>query len=96
MPLGHISFRYILESVVTAHEIVHAVATSIQKGLVLKIDYEKAYDKVNLNFLFEISSLRGSGSKWCCSIRYIATNGTVGAKLNGVESDFFLTGKGLR
>lgn len=42
--------RYILESIVTAHEVIHSVKTSGQKGLVLKIDNEKAYDKVNLGF----------------------------------------------
>jgi hypothetical protein len=35
--------RFILESVVTAHEIIHEVHRKGDKGLVLKIDYEKAY-----------------------------------------------------
>jgi hypothetical protein len=35
--------KYILESVVTSHEIIHDMHTSF----VLKLDYEKAYDKVN-------------------------------------------------
>jgi hypothetical protein len=43
-----------LESVVTAHEIIHEVHRKKEQGLVLKIDYEKAYDKVNLDFIFEI------------------------------------------
>ena len=42
--------RFILESVVTAHEAIHDVHSRKEKGLVLKIDYEKAYDKVNLDF----------------------------------------------
>jgi hypothetical protein len=37
--------RYILESVVSAHEIVHGAVKAKQKGLVLKIDYGKVYDK---------------------------------------------------
>jgi hypothetical protein len=39
--------RYILESVVVAHEIIQEAARSIEKGLVLKLDYEKAYDGVS-------------------------------------------------
>jgi hypothetical protein len=39
--------RYILESVVTTHEVLHQVHRCNQQGLVLKLDYEKAYDKVN-------------------------------------------------
>jgi SAM-dependent MidA family methyltransferase len=38
--------RYILESVVTAHEIVHSISKSNNKGIILKLDYEKAYDRV--------------------------------------------------
>jgi hypothetical protein len=39
--------RFILESVVTAHEIIHDAAKSVHEGLVLKLDYEKGYDRVN-------------------------------------------------
>jgi hypothetical protein len=39
--------RYILESMVTSHEILHSVHQSKQKGVILKLDYEKVYDKVN-------------------------------------------------
>jgi hypothetical protein len=39
--------RFILESVVTSHEILHSVHKSKHQGLALKLDYEKAYDKVN-------------------------------------------------
>jgi hypothetical protein len=39
--------RYILESVVTTHEVIHSVHHGKKQGLVLKLDYEKAYDKVS-------------------------------------------------
>jgi hypothetical protein len=39
--------RYILASVVSAHEIIHEAVKGGQKGLVFKIDYEKAYDRVD-------------------------------------------------
>lgn len=88
--------RYVLESVVTAHEIVHVVHSTGRQGLLFKIDYEKAYDKVNLDFFYELLALRGFGPKWLVWIRRLSQKGSVGVKLNGEESDFFLTGKGLR
>jgi hypothetical protein len=56
--------RYILESVVTAHEVLHSVVHSKGKGAVLKLDYEKAFDMVNLGFLDKLLALRGFGSKF--------------------------------
>lgn len=56
--------RFILESVVTAHEVAHSVHSSSQKGY-----YKKAYDRVSLDFLYEVLKLRGFGSKWIGLIR---------------------------
>jgi hypothetical protein len=39
--------RYILESVVFAHEILHDAVRNGQRKIVLKLDYEKAYDRVD-------------------------------------------------
>jgi hypothetical protein len=66
------------------------------QGLVFKIDYEKAYDRVNLDFLYEILVSRGFGPKIIQMIKQVTQGGSVGVKLNDVEGDFFLTGKGLR
>src|SRR4051812_20175119 len=81
--------RFILESVVTAHEIIHEVHSSKSKGLVLKIDYEKAYDRVNLDFLFEILELRGFCHIFIRFIRQISLGGSIGVRVNDFESDFF-------
>jgi hypothetical protein len=56
--------RYILESVVSAHEIIHEAAKKSHKGIVLKLDYEKAHDRVEWHFLEEILKSRGFSSKW--------------------------------
>jgi hypothetical protein len=38
---------FILDSVVALHEIIHEVKRKKQSGIMLKVDFEKAYDKVN-------------------------------------------------
>jgi hypothetical protein len=87
---------YILESVVTAHEILHSVHHSKSQGFVLKLDYEKAYDKINWEFLIDILEKRGFGGKWIDWIRCILHRGYVGLTINNYEGEFFQTGKGLR
>jgi hypothetical protein len=39
--------RYILEGVVILHETIHELQRKKQKGLILKLDFQKSYDKVN-------------------------------------------------
>jgi hypothetical protein len=51
--------RYILESVVAAHEIIPEVAHGDQAGFIFKLDYEKAYDRVNREFLIKMMTDRG-------------------------------------
>jgi hypothetical protein len=82
--------------VVTAHEIIHEVHRKKDQGLVFKIEYEKAYDRVNLDLLYEILACRGFGPKIIQMIKQVTQDGSVGVKLNDVEGSFFLTGKGLR
>jgi hypothetical protein len=39
--------RFILKSVVSAHEIIHRAVRSKEKGVILKLDYNKAYDRAS-------------------------------------------------
>jgi hypothetical protein len=88
--------RYILESVVAAHEIIHDVAYSDQSGFVFKLDYEKAYDKVDRNFLIKMMQGRGFSSKWIKILVSLLDRGSVGVRLNDMNSDLFLTSRGVR
>jgi hypothetical protein len=88
--------RYILESVVLTHEVVHNLLKIKTPGIILKLDYEKAYDRVNLDFLFEILRLRGFGSSWIGWINMLVVGGSVSVMANGEESNAFKTGKCLR
>jgi hypothetical protein len=87
---------YIFESVVAAHEIIHDVAHSSQSGFIFKLDYEKAYDKVNREFMFEMLESRGFSPRWLRILRSLLNKGYVGVRINDENSDFFLTGKGVR
>jgi len=41
------------------HEVVHELARKKQSGIVLKLDFEKAYDKVSWPFLKEVMEKKG-------------------------------------
>ena len=56
--------RNILEGVVILHETVHELHRKNQSGVIFKIDFEKAYDKVRWNFLIQTLRLKGFSNKW--------------------------------
>lgn len=56
--------RNILEGVVILHEVVLELRCKKQRGLILKIDFEKAYDKVKWKFLEEVMILKGFPDIW--------------------------------
>lgn len=64
--------------------------------MILKLNYEKAYDRVSWNFIFQILECRGFSEKWISWIRQIVVGAFVGVMVNGEESSFFKPGKGLR
>jgi hypothetical protein len=88
--------RYILESVVVAHELVHSLNRSGEKGVILKLDFEKAYDRVSWHFLFDMLKDRNFDPLWINWIQKIVVGGSLGILVNGEESSFFKPGKGLR
>jgi hypothetical protein len=88
--------RFILESVVIAHEVLHTIHRSKQPGVILKLDYEKAYNRVNLDFLIEILESRGFGETWIGWIKKIIFGGSVSILANGEDSNTFKTKRGVR
>ena len=46
--------RYILDSVTLLHGTLHYIHRKKKSGVFLKIDFEKAYDKINWDFMFSV------------------------------------------
>jgi hypothetical protein len=42
----------------------NTIHKSKEPGVVIKLDYKKAYDKMNIELLLEILKLRGFGERW--------------------------------
>jgi hypothetical protein len=88
--------KYILESVVSAHEIIHSSVKGGDKGLVLKLDYEKAYDRVDWGFLEEMLRARGFGPRWVSWVMKLVQGGSTSISTNNENSAYFQSRKGLR
>ena len=51
--------RYILDNVLISQELIHFSHTQKQPSAIIKVDFEKAYDKIHWDYLIEFSHLEG-------------------------------------
>ena len=88
--------RNIMEGVVILHETIHELPTKKSDGVIFKIDFEKAYDKVKWPFLQQTLRMKGFFPKWCRWVEGMVTGGSVGIKVNDDIGPYFQTKRGLR
>jgi hypothetical protein len=93
---GFIKGIYIMDGVLSLHEIIHEVKRKKQNGVIFKVDFEKAYDKVNWNFLHNMMIRKGFGDKWCDWVLKTVKGGKVAIRTNDVVGPYFRTHKGVR
>ena len=86
--------RFIVESVVSAHEIIHAAVIHNKEGFVFKLDYKKAYDRVSKEFLLKAMYQRGFSPRWMERVKPILFKGSLGVRINDCNSDFLRPLKG--
>jgi hypothetical protein len=65
-------------------------------GVIIKIDFEKACDKVKWSFLQQTLRMKGFCQQWCAWVENFVTRGSVGIKINDAIGHYFKTHKGLR
>ncbi|CAL5338788.1 unnamed protein product [Camellia sinensis] len=88
--------RNILDEVLIANEVVDWWKKSGQMGLILKLDFEKAYDSVNWDCLLDMMSRFGFGIKWRKWIQECLCSSRISVLVNGPPTSEFTPGKGLR
>ncbi|XP_058216715.1 uncharacterized protein LOC131327580 [Rhododendron vialii] len=88
--------KQILDGFLIANEAIHSWKHSVQGGLILKLDFEKAYDCVNWGFLLYMLKKAGFGDKWCGWIRECCSTVSMSVLINGSATQEFQTQKGLR
>nr|CAE05084.3 OSJNBa0009K15.4 [Oryza sativa Japonica Group] len=88
--------RNIMEEVVILHETIHEMCRKNKSGVIFKIDFEKAYDKVKWSFVQQMLRMKGFSPKWCQLIASFVQGGHVGIKVNDQIGNNFQTYKGLR
>jgi hypothetical protein len=88
--------RNIMDGVMSLHEILHEARRKKQQGVVLKLDFEKAYDKVDWDYLMKCIAQKGFCEEWCGKINSILRNGMLCVKINNTRGKDFGSHRGVR
>lgn len=88
--------RFICDGILLANEVIHSMRKSGEDGIIMKIDFAKAYDSVNWNCLLHTLQCLNFGPKWQMWISAILHSIKMSVLINGSPSPEFIPGKGLR
>ncbi|KAJ9559670.1 hypothetical protein OSB04_004830 [Centaurea solstitialis] len=98
-PISLIGVYYKLVAVILAErlkKVVDYIRHKKRIGLVFKVDFEKAYDSVEWNFLLDCLGNMGFGQKWRRWIEACLRSSTLSVLVNGSPTKEFEMGRGLR
>jgi hypothetical protein len=91
--------KYILDGIVTLHDTINELHRKRLNGVILKINFENAYDKVKWSFLQQTLRMKGFSDEWCALINNFIFGGNVAIKVNNDIGRYFekknVWGKGI-
>ncbi|XP_058734104.1 uncharacterized protein LOC131605811 [Vicia villosa] len=88
--------RHIQDGMVVLNEVVDFAKRNKRSCLVLKVDFEKAYDNVNWSFLLYMLSRFGFGEKWLRWMKACICSSSMSVLVNGSPTKDFMAEKGLK
>jgi hypothetical protein len=88
--------RCLHEGVLALHEIAHELRSKKLKGLLLKLDFEKAYDRVNWEFLREEPLRKGFSAGVVHRLMQLVSGGQTAININGEVGPYFRNARGVR
>ncbi|KAJ9689707.1 hypothetical protein PVL29_012417 [Vitis rotundifolia] len=88
--------RQILDASLIANKVVDYWQKRKERGLVCKLDIEKAYDSISWSFIMKVLKKMGFGSRWMDWMWWCLSTAKFSVLINGVPEGFFFSSKGLR
>ena len=71
------------------HETVHEMRRKKLNGVILKLDFEKAYGKVKWSFLQQTLTMKGFSEEWCAWVYNFVIGGSMAIKANNYIRHYF-------
>ena len=88
--------RGLTDSVLLANEVIEDLRRKGRRGLCLKVDFEKAYDSVRWEYMYDMLDRMGFHNTWIKWIRGCMESATMSVLVNGSPTEEFRPTRGLR
>ena len=92
---GYVEGRKILNNIIQAHEVVHSLTSKRQAGMIMQLDLEKAYDKLNWAYIRKVLLAHGFDHNWVRWVMALITTSSFSILVNGSPSKIFNPSRGL-
>lgn len=79
-----------------SYEFLHLCHHSKKELVIIKLDFEKAFDKIEHQAMLTLMKAKGFGPKWLSWMQSIFSSGTSAVLLNGVLGKTFHCRRGVR
>ena len=88
--------RFMGENLALLRDIVHYTSNNNLPAVILSLDQEKAFDRVEWPFLHRVLAKMGFGSSFLKWIKIMYTDVRSAIQINGYQSNFFPVSRGVR
>eukprot|EP00253_Pinus_taeda_P033781 PITA_33781 len=93
---GFVEGRQILDGLVVTQEVIHSLKVKKQKGMMIKLDLSKAYNRLSWNYLGKVLESFGFCRRWIDWIHSLISSPSFSILVNGIPSKTFSATRGLR
>eukprot|EP00253_Pinus_taeda_P002372 PITA_02372 len=93
---GFVEGRQILDGLVVTQEVIHSLKVKKQKGMMIKLDLSKVYDRLNRNYLEKVLESFGFNRRWIEWIHSLISSPNFSILVNGTPSKIFNASRGIR
>ena len=93
---GFIKSRTIQDYLAWTFEYIHQCNQSKQPIIILKLDFEKAFDKIEYKTIIAMLKAKGFGPRWINWVTNILQSASTSVLLNGVARKKIICKRGVR